>query len=588
MKKVKFKAIVDKNKNTSLRKIITGMLLLIIPVIIVSTAFIAYSLVSSYKDNEEHFVFNIQSFSDEAEELLMQMNYYLVYTLFDSNYIEIINDPDTILKGNNAGRSLYSELNSQKNFWTFDFNTMYYSNNSKMTITRFSGSSEYIDNMYIKNHLTDEIENGGNIINTLNWTPIKVGNRLYVYQLYNNGPHFMASWVLCDNLFSKINTNALSEDGSLYYLGTDSIPLVDYETDTGNAETAEQLPAQGMSTEYEIKRLNLTLLATDKNSINLNNISMLLTFITIVMIIIIIVCFYTLSYYRRYIEVPLETISQHIGSYSEIRANRKAIGMAGGFSELNYAAEAFDNLTEQLRELKIDIYEEKLSVAKAQLEYYQLQIKPHFFVNCFSIIFAMAQKGDFERIQNFCIKLSNYVRYLLSDSLTMIPLSTEINMMHEFLDIQKIRNRSNSSMYESIDKALLDTEIPPLAILTFVENSVKHGTGSINDPIEISVDISRIKGADGCDKIFLVIEDDGVGLPEEVREFYNSSTKPKEDWKWGEHIGIRNIVMRFYLLYGENFTLNFPRTEHGTRVELTIPITATNTPEEEKKLPYNM
>ena len=42
------------------------------------------------------------------------------------------------------------------------------------------------------------------------------------------------------------------------------------------------------------------------------------------------------------------------------------------------------NLEAQVRELKIDVYEEKIRRTRTELEYLQNQIKPHFFVNCFS------------------------------------------------------------------------------------------------------------------------------------------------------------------------------------------------------------
>ena len=48
-------------------------------------------------------------------------------------------------------------------------------------------------------------------------------------------------------------------------------------------------------------------------------------------------------------------------------------------------------MSRQIEKLRIDLYEEKLAVAQTEMEYYQLQIKPHFFVNCFSLIHAMAK-----------------------------------------------------------------------------------------------------------------------------------------------------------------------------------------------------
>ncbi len=94
---------------------------------------------------------------------------------------------------------------------------------------------------------------------------------------------------------------------------------------------------------------------------------------------------------KGYIQQPLENFINHVDEYTKCRQSVKR----GGIRELNDALEAFDGLSSQIEKLRIDLYEEKLVLAQTEMEYMQLQIKPHFFVNCFSLIHAMAQKQEY-------------------------------------------------------------------------------------------------------------------------------------------------------------------------------------------------
>ena len=244
-------------------------------------------------------------------------------------------------------------------------------------------------------------------------------------------------------------------------------------------------------------------------------------------------------------------------------AARRQTARRAGFQELNDAVEAFDGLSRQIEKLRIDLYEEKLAVAQTEMEYYQLQIKPHFFVNCFSLIHAMAQKQEYQRIQSFCIKLSNYVRYLFSKSLSLVPLKQELSMVQEFLDIQRIRHRVDSQLEEAVDGEAEKLCIPPLSLLTFVENAVKHG-GVKSIVIQIKVELIRQNGGK---RLRLSVQDTGVGFPPEILEAANSSHLGQDKG----HLGICNIQKRLQLLYGENYRLSFSNNELGGLVELEFP-----------------
>lgn len=75
------------------------------------------------------------------------------------------------------------------------------------------------------------------------------------------------------------------------------------------------------------------------------------------------------------------------------------------FAELT---ETFNYMIGQIHDLKLQIYEEKLNQAYAELQYLTLQIKPHFFLNCLNLIYSLGLSGRSELVVDFSATLMKY------------------------------------------------------------------------------------------------------------------------------------------------------------------------------------
>ena len=60
-------------------------------------------------------------------------------------------------------------------------------------------------------------------------------------------------------------------------------------------------------------------------------------------------------------------------------------------------------------------YDRLLQVQKTKMQYYQIQIRPHFFLNCMKNLYAMAEGKKYEKIQEMILTLSSYLRAVLKD-----------------------------------------------------------------------------------------------------------------------------------------------------------------------------
>ena len=264
-----------------------------------------------------------------------------------------------------------------------------------------------------------------------------------------------------------------------------------------------------------------------------------------------------------------EPVDQIRDTMEQIRAGKldaKAQGETNirEFREMN---ETFNTMMAQITDLKIESYEHEIETQKAELRYLQLQIRPHFFLNCLKSLYALAEAGKYDRIQKMILEFSKHIRYIFTDSMEFVPLSRELDHIRNYIEMQ-----GGSSQYPPVcridaDPLLLDLPIPPLSLQTFVENSVKHDT-SPDHALEIDVRASVLRS--GADTFAdLTVEDNGSGFPENVIKEINDPDSPLYAQ---HHVGINNIKKRMSLIYGDSVLYGFFNRDTGSVSEIFIPI----------------
>ena len=539
----------NKRHSYSLRKILAVVLAVLVPVSLGGIFFILFTVKGTQREEAETMQASVESQVQRVSAELERENNYLVDLLLNNFYMDEIRQASGVNQRNNAAREVLSQFEYDSIIWGSNFSFACYMPEHDLVFSKFNYSFPYEENMALKQWFSEQISQGQLESSSLSWTSIRQGESVYLYQIYHLEGVYLVAWASSEELFSDIKANTLSAQGEIFYL----LPGEEWAA----KDVVEDFCLK-LSPEYT----DIQIVVTDQPYLEWGRFSLMIGFVLFILLIVLGVSVYTLQYYHRYVQIPLDHFVQHVGEYAAQRQTVKR----GGIQELNDAVEAFDDLSRQIKKLRIDLYEEKLALAQTEMEYYQLQIKPHFFVNCFSLIHDMAQKQEYQRIQEFCVKLSNYVRYLFSQSLSLVPLERELSMVREFLGIQQIRHRVNVQLWEEIDGSIQGLAIPPLSLLTFVENTVKHG-GSKNVGIEIKVEVTLTEKGE---RLRLSIQDTGVGFPEEM---LGENPKLEEGSQQGHHLGIRNIQKRLQFLYGENFTLEFQNNSQGGLVVLELPCT---------------
>ena len=187
-----------------------------------------------------------------------------------------------------------------------------------------------------------------------------------------------------------------------------------------------------------------------------------------------------------------------------------------------------------------------------QLAYLKYQINPHFFMNTLNNIHALVDI-DQEKAKDTILILSKIMRHVLYEGdKSLIPVQREVDFIDNYVQLMKIRYTDKVAIRVEHPEGLPEMGIPPLLLITFVENAFKHGVSYQQQSfinIKVSVDNSRMKFT--CS---------------------NSKTDhPNSEVKQGG-VGLANIRQRLNLLYGDNYTLDLEDSPDTYEVLLLLPL----------------
>jgi sensor histidine kinase YesM len=184
--------------------------------------------------------------------------------------------------------------------------------------------------------------------------------------------------------------------------------------------------------------------------------------------------------------------------------------------------------------LKQQTEEILLQKSQAELNLLKSQVQPHFLFNALNSIYYRVYKVDAPSA-GLIERLSDIMRYFVDESpKEAVPVSTEVAFIENYMELERIRIRHGASI--NFEKAYNpDLRIPPMLLMTFVENIFKHGIDKSRrqNPVTIS----------------LVQQNDFLHF-----KTSNCKSDPTADNQPGG-FGIINLIKRLRMLYGDKFEL---------------------------------
>lgn len=283
-----------------------------------------------------------------------------------------------------------------------------------------------------------------------------------------------------------------------------------------------------------------------------------------IVLFLLLIVFVPLSLYlmSRYVEKPIKTIADTMKQIAEGELDL-TVEEKPQILELAQLVKTFNHMIAQIKTLKIEKYEGKLEAQRATMQYLQLQIKPHFYANVLSTIYTLAERKDYRNIQKISSAFVNFSRYMFHDANELVEMKRELEHVHYYMEIQEMRYMMQIECTADVPQELQAALIPPFAIQSFVENSMKHAFSTQKScRIKISAKLDREE-----DRLLLTIRDNGPGYSDEL---LNTGW----DQKGAEgHIGLTNVYKRLKLIYEEKADIKL-YNDSGAVAVIQIPYIA--------------
>ena len=136
----------------------------------------------------------------------------------------------------------------------------------------------------------------------------------------------------------------------------------------------------------------------------------------------------------------------------------------------------------------------KLATA-AQLASLESRIHPHFLFNTLNSISSLIPE-DPKRAEKLVGQMAALLRFSLDANHTgLVPLDREMKIVSDYLAIEQARFGDRLRFQIDEPRDFGDSQVPPLAIQTLVENSVKHAVSRNRTGGEIQVSLARENGS---------------------------------------------------------------------------------------------
>jgi hypothetical protein len=198
--------------------------------------------------------------------------------------------------------------------------------------------------------------------------------------------------------------------------------------------------------------------------------------------------------------------------------------------------------------------------AQAQVAALRSQINPHFLFNALTTLGYLIKTSP-DKAYDTLLKLTRLLRGVLRSPGEFSTLQEEIDLVENYLDIERARFEERLRVNVEIDEDTRRLRIPSLILQPLVENAIKHGISENRLGGEIRIGAERI-GNNGDSQLSLTVWDSGAD------GFIDVSPLPRTDGG----VGLLNIRERLTSYYGAGATLDLRDDDGGTLAEVRIPL----------------
>ena len=211
---------------------------------------------------------------------------------------------------------------------------------------------------------------------------------------------------------------------------------------------------------------------------------------------------------------PLEDIAEEAKRIIEDGDLSVRINVVGAYEEIALLAEAINEMLISVENLLEEVKEKERTQRILELSVINHQVNPHFLYNTLNSVAMLVAMEEKDEAQQLIESLAKYYRACLNQD-DLNTVGQEVVILKEYVNIMYIKNSKLLHVEYDIDSSLIKEKMPRMILQTLVENSIKYGVKTTEEPLRIKVSVDR---DDIRPCMIITVKDNGKGIDPVIRE----------------------------------------------------------------------
>ena len=420
------------------------------------------------------------------------------------------------------------------------------------------------DALAIKKYARDNAVASAEAFRNLSWKVVNIEQKQYFFKSVRLGKYVVGATSNLDHYYIDDDFSVLGEDVSFHLLIDDTYYLCGgTEIPGGPTQSGNWIVVSG-----DVALLEGTALLSVHAGDLWDNSRMMQALLVLDSALCVILVVLLLIMLRRDVAAPTKALLRANHALADGNTAYRLDPQAASSSEFRVLYDSFNEMAEQIVQLRIQAYDMKIQESKNRLTMLRAQIRPHSFLNAITTISNMTYINKPEEIRSYINSFAKFIRYMLNVNSSWTTVEEETQQIINYLKMQQNRFPESVTFVVDCPAELSKKRIPFLMLYTLVENSIKHAM-TLYEPMEVIIRCRQVETAD-FRGICLTEEDNGVGFPQDVLDKLQDARTNELNTK--DHLGLSNVRYTMHLVYGRDDLLRVSNREGGgAHVELWIP-----------------
>lgn len=270
----------------------------------------------------------------------------------------------------------------------------------------------------------------------------------------------------------------------------------------------------------------------------------------------ILILVFMLRNFTEHVSNPIEKI---VESVEEIKCGNFGYQLkyVAKSREFQYLINAFNHMSERLKDLFDHAYEEELALQDAKISALQARLNPHFMNNTLEIINWEARMSGNEKVSQMIEALATIMDAGIDRKHEPeVTLSEEMVYVNAYFFIISKRFGNRLEIMKNLPEELMKYKVPRLILQPIIENAVEHGAGRRGKRV------IELNGYREGNYLYLEIINEGKLEKREEDKIqkllegnYNRQTESSGN------MGIANVNQRLQILYGKSCGLEIEQAD---------------------------